>query len=156
LVNRHIDVVFFDLGNTLVTGQRKWVPGAKDAVETLGSAGVRLGVISNTGQLTRQQVIELLPTDFDMDIFEDELIILSKEVGVEKPAAQIFGIAVDRAEVGPQSIIFCGESLSEVLAAQCIGIFGLQAAVSSDTSGTVVRSNVAQIAEQIVALNGGN
>src|SRR5262245_25399537 len=49
-----VKVVFFDLGETLVrTTDRSWVPGALDALAVLRDAGLRLGVISNTGALSR-------------------------------------------------------------------------------------------------------
>lgn len=156
MAGKRIDTVYFDLGDTIVTRQRKWVPGGKAALKTLGLSGVRLGIISNTGTLTRQQLLQLLPADFNMGVFKDELVILSSEAGVEKPAAQIYGLAVDRANVAPCNIVFCGEKLSEVLAAQQLGIRGLQVAISTNADDVVTESSVLDLARQIVKLNDGS
>ena len=81
------EVVFFDLGDTLVDGKHPttWVPDARGVLDLLHQKGLRLGLISNTGNLTRLQLVAMLPPDFDLAQFEDHLIIFSSEVGVEKP-----------------------------------------------------------------------
>jgi FMN phosphatase YigB (HAD superfamily) len=118
-------VVFFDLGDTLVaSADRAWVPGAKAALADLASGGLRLGVISNTGNLSRDQLAELLPADFDWATFAPELVILSAEVGVEKPSLEIFRRAVTTAGVAAAQCLFCTESLRDTLAAQRAGMLG--------------------------------
>jgi FMN phosphatase YigB (HAD superfamily) len=137
-----IRIIFFDLGDTLVrkvsaspSGLRfGWVPGVKDLVERLQLIKLRLGLISNTGGLTRTQLLQMLPHDFSFDLFDDNLILLSSEVGWEKPDLRIFRLAVNQAQnhinpdfrmqVDPQECLFVGESLKEVLAAQQIGMLG--------------------------------
>jgi FMN phosphatase YigB (HAD superfamily) len=88
-----IKVIFFDLGETLVTRGRAWVPGAQAALAELRRRRVRLGIISNTGRLTRRAVFETLPVDFDPLTFEEQLTIFSSEAGVEKPDPRIFQLA---------------------------------------------------------------
>ena len=58
-----VKVVFFDLGQTLVSNGH-WIEGAQDAVSSLLERGVRLGIITNTGNHTRDQLVRLLPSDF--------------------------------------------------------------------------------------------
>jgi FMN phosphatase YigB (HAD superfamily) len=116
-------VVFFDLGMTLVgKDTTKWVPGAKALLQQLGAANLRLGVISNTGNLSRAELQSRLPADFDWDIFDPTLILLSSEVGVEKPSLDIFRLAISRAGVSAAQCLYCSEDLLETLAAQHVGM----------------------------------
>jgi bacterial leucyl aminopeptidase len=116
-------VVFFDLGLTLVsTDTTQWVPGAKAILKELRAAPVRLGVISNTGTLSRAQLQSRLPADFDWAIFDPTLILLSSEVGVEKPSLEIYRLAISRAGVAPDHCLYCSEDLLETLAAQRTGM----------------------------------
>jgi FMN phosphatase YigB (HAD superfamily) len=119
-----IRVLFFDLGDTLVTSGRppQWVPGARELLASLRGTSVRLGIISNTGTLTRAQLAPLLPGDFDWTIFEPSLIVLSSEVGHEKPSRAIFERALAPAGVEPATCLFCTESLMDTLAAQSAGM----------------------------------
>lgn len=115
------DTVFFDIGDTLVTSG-SWVEGAKATLEQLKSSGVRLGLISNTGNLSRDELKDHLPSDFSFEDFEDALIVLSSEVGIEKPDLRIFLLAVQRAAAPPWCSLFVGENLAETLAAQAAGL----------------------------------
>lgn len=77
-----IRAAFFDLGDTLVVpADRSWVPGAADLLAEFRSRGVRLGVISNTGTLTRDQLARLLPPDFDWAVFDPGLVTLRPKPG---------------------------------------------------------------------------
>jgi putative hydrolase of the HAD superfamily len=118
------DVIYFDLGDTLVDNSNpaSWLPGAHDAIDLLRQKGLRLGLISNTGDLTRQQLIAMLPPDFDLSQFDESLIILSSEVGVEKPALDIFRLAVTKSCVVARRCLFCTEDLFHTLAAQQVGM----------------------------------
>jgi FMN phosphatase YigB (HAD superfamily) len=118
-----IRVAFFDLGNTLVvTADRSWAPEAQAVLAELHTRGLRLGVISNTGDLSRDELSPLLPSDFDWSVFADELVILSSEAGVEKPSLEIFRRAVKAAGLDPAECLFCTEDLTDTLAAQRAGI----------------------------------
>ena len=118
-------VVFFDIGDTLVTdtGTRA---SALGCVETLVSAGFRVGIISNTGDLTRTQLIGVLPTDFSFSPFDDELILLSSEHPFEKPSLRIFFEAMQTANTSPDRCVFVGESLEETVAAQSAGMHAVR------------------------------
>lgn len=121
------NVVFFDIGDTLVSS-KQWRPGARQALMALRAKGVRLGLISNTGQLDRDALASLLPDDFTFGVFEDGLVLLSSEIGIEKPNLSIFLLAVQHAGVSPWQTIFVGENLAETLAAQQAGMTSLRIA----------------------------
>lgn len=120
-------VIFFDLGDTLVTrrpGAQRfvWLPGAQQTLVQLQAAGFRLGLISNTDNLTRDQLLDRLPQDFDLNIFEADLVILSSEAGIEKPSPGIFQQAAAKANLPPGECLFCTETLLDTLAAQEVGM----------------------------------
>jgi len=118
-------VVFFDLGNTLVvSGTTEWNPPGKAVLSALKNAGVRLGVISNTGDLTRAKLKQRLPPDFDFNVFEAHLILLSSEIGIEKPAIEIFELAISRTGISASECLYCSEDFQETLAAQRVGMIG--------------------------------
>jgi hypothetical protein len=84
-----IRTVFFDLGDTLVAVPKVWLPGAKTLVSALSQKGFHLGIISNTtGLPDRQAILQLLPDDFEIGLFEAPLILFSSEVGMEKPTSR--------------------------------------------------------------------
>jgi putative hydrolase of the HAD superfamily len=118
-----IKVVFFDLGMTLVdSATKQFIPGAKALLAKLKEDEIRLGIISNTGNLTRAQLRPLLPPDFDFAVFEATLILLSSEVGIQKPNLEIFRKAVSNARVASEQCLYCSEDLLETIAAQRAGM----------------------------------
>lgn len=119
-----IHVVFFDLGRTLVNGDRSWITGAQNVIAVLRNRGVKLGIISDTGDRTRSEILQLLPSDFDLQLFEPDLILFSSEVGVTKPQLGIFLEAVRRAGIPPTQCLFCSEDFEHVIAAQRALIVG--------------------------------
>lgn len=118
--------VFFDLGDTLVRGDntKTWEPGAKSVLESLHFAGVNIGLLSNTGDLSRAQLKSLLPDDFPWGKLKESLIILSSEVGIAKPKLEIFQHAIGKAGVAGIKCIYCSENLVETVAAQQAGMHG--------------------------------
>jgi len=134
-----IKVAFFDLGGTLIGNNRDWIPGAQDTLSKMRQRGIRLGLISNTKDLSRAEIMELLPRDFDMSLFHNDLVIFSSEVHVEKPDPQIFNLAIKRAGVKPNECLFCTEELPHISAAKQEGMQTalVQAPPNSDI-GTLV------------------
>lgn len=117
-----IKVIFFDLGDTLVT-RKDWLPSAKETLGKLKQAGISLGVISNTGNLIREKLLsDYLPDDFSFDWFEESMVLLSSEVGVEKPSLGIFNMAINHANVSPWETLFVAETIKETFAAQQAGM----------------------------------
>lgn len=90
----------------------EWVEGAKNTLEQLKEREVRLGLISNTGNLSRSQLLSLMPADFSLDTFEQHLIILSSEHEFEKPQLAAFAYAVDKAGIAPIECLFCTEDFN--------------------------------------------
>jgi FMN phosphatase YigB (HAD superfamily) len=127
-----IEVLFFDLGATLVTSSRTWQPGAKDLISTLKHQAIRLGIISNTGELSdRAAILDLLPVDFNLNDFETALVLFSSEVGIEKPDRQIFKLAVDLAAVPAEKSFYCSENAIETVVAQAAGMHSLRIVTGS-------------------------
>lgn len=112
-----IKVAFFDLGGTLIGNNRDWIPGAQKTLARLSAKQVRLGIISNTGTLSRPEILELLPPDFNLGIFEEDLVIFSSEVDLKKPDPQIFRLAIKQAGVQAAKCLFCTEDPSHLQAA---------------------------------------
>lgn len=116
-----IKVVFCDIGNTLIE-RRKWMPGAQDFINKVKTAGLKVGLLSNTGNMTRDQLANMLPEDFDFNDFEESMVMLSSETGIPKPSLGAFSLAVQHSGVSPWECLFIGESLSETMAAQSAGM----------------------------------
>jgi FMN phosphatase YigB (HAD superfamily) len=140
--NSRLSVVFFDLGNTLVlSGQRRWVSGAQAVLSRLRQENIRLGIISNTGDLARQALMEHLPAEFSFDDFEADLVLLSSEVSLKKPDIRIFLKAMERAAVPPSECLFCTEDFRDPVVAQLAGMRSIR-----------VRPSPGDDLEQLVAL----
>src|ERR1700754_4236678 len=118
-----VKAVFFDLGATLVVSNPiGWNEGAKAALVALRALDVRLGIISNTGDMTRAQLLPMLPADFDFGRFEADLVLLSSEGGIQKPQPGIFERAITRAGLPAEQCLYCSEDFRESLAAQASGM----------------------------------
>ena len=127
-----ISVIYFDLGNTLVkrvpdaTRPTVWIEGTQEALAQLQASGVRLGILSNTGNFSWEQVRdEVLPEDFDPAVFQEDLIVVSSAVGAQAPDPEIFAYAIERAGLPPGDILFVTESVDHVIAAQASGMRAL-------------------------------
>lgn len=124
-----VSVVLFDLGNTLVkrvpdaTRPTVWIEGTQASLASLRASGARLGILSNTGNFSWEQVRdEILPEDFDPALFEDDLIIVSSAAGAQKPDPKIFEYTIERVGLPPGDILFITESVDHVIAAQASGM----------------------------------
>ena len=114
-------VAFFDIGNTLGSVRLSpqpphrlerldVYPQVSDVLQELRSNGVRLGIISNIGQETAENVRRVLEEGGIYDYFEPDLLIYG-----EKDSPEIFGRAADRAgnAEAPQRCLFVGEDRNE-------------------------------------------
>ncbi len=106
-----------------VTGNVYIEPDVRPALETLRDWGLKLGLVSNTSwpaaahdpDLVRLGIIDLLPCRF-----------YSCEVGWEKPAPQIFQVALDCLALPPREVAFVGDFLRyDVKGAQNVGMKGI-------------------------------
>jgi len=85
-----------------------WVdyPETKSVLQELRKRGFTLGVISNATELVNRVLDNLdLTKNFDF-------VIVSDEVGVNKPAAEIFRMAADKARTSPSRMLYIGDKLS--------------------------------------------
>lgn len=83
-----------------------WIPfdHVKDELLKLSNEGYRLGIISNWDKTA----VPLLDMHGLTPLFED--IIISSEVGFEKPGSEIFKIAMDRASVSVEDCLYVGDN----------------------------------------------
>ena len=56
----------------------------------LHQKGIRLGIISNTGNSKKAEVIAMLPSNLNLEIFEKRLIIFSHEAGLKSRPWKFF------------------------------------------------------------------
>jgi FMN phosphatase YigB (HAD superfamily) len=128
-----ISVVYFDLGATLVDPIVRpdgtfvgftVLPGVIDGLTKLGTHGPRLGVISNTGAIDTVDVREALDKVELSSFFDDELVLLSGEVGLDKSTPAIFRLALKRARLSRKasSGVFVGEDAAERRTARQAGM----------------------------------
>lgn len=92
-------------------------PRAAEALATARAAGLAVGVISNSNGTIRS-ILESLDLAGHLDFVLD-----SSEVGVEKPDARIFGMALERASVPAGQAVYVGDLYSvDVLGARSAGL----------------------------------
>lgn len=146
-VENFVKAVFFDLGDTLVISGQGWNAGAPGVLAQLRKLKLRLGLISNTGDLNREELLPLLPPDFDFAMFEPALIILSSEVKVQKPNPEIFRKAIKAAKLQPNECLYCGEDFAESLAAQKVGmrVGRVQKPPASEVGGLAAKLKAANL-----------
>ena len=134
-----IKTVFFDIGDTLVS-EKKWVPGAKQLVMNLRAEKIAVGLISNTGDLDREKLAKLLPDDFEFELFREDLVFLSSEVGMDKRNLGLFSMAIQHAGNSPWEVMFVGESLEESLMAQRSGMRAARIAKLPEDFGKLAKA----------------
>jgi bacterial leucyl aminopeptidase len=119
-----IAVVFFDLGDTLGTPvlsppperllDFNVFPFALPVLRMVRSCGLRVGVISNTGDIPGTAVNQVLQNVGLLPAFDPDLLIYSKDVGLKKDSPAIFRYAAQIAGAGvPHRCLFVGEDATE-------------------------------------------
>jgi haloacid dehalogenase-like hydrolase len=118
-----IAAVFFDLGATLGSPVLSPPPihlvrfevfdFTVPVLDELRGRGLRLGVISNTGDDDATAVDAVLQRAGIRDYLEPALRIYSRDVGLRKDSPKIFRLAADRAGEPPRRCIFVGEDPAE-------------------------------------------
>jgi len=100
-----------------VPGVWRLEPGALELLQDLRQAGFRLGIISNFDLRLR----EILKHVGVLDLFEQ--IVVSSQVGAEKPSPRIFEEALRRFAVEPAELLHVGdEEKAEGDGARALGI----------------------------------
>ena len=118
-----VTTVYFDLGDTLGTPVLSPPPihligfevfdVAMPVLGELRDSGLRLGVISNTGDDDGAAVDAVLGAAGIRDCFAAELRIYSRDVGLRKDSPAIFRLAAARAGVTAGECVFVGENAAE-------------------------------------------
>jgi glucose-1-phosphatase len=90
------------------------------AVELQGRPGVTVGVISNTNAAHVEWLDEHVP-----ELDELDLVMMSNEVGLEKPDPAIFELALELLEVTPHQALFVDDVAENVQAACALGMAGI-------------------------------
>jgi HAD superfamily hydrolase (TIGR01549 family) len=114
---------FLDSYYEPITNQISLVDGAADILRSSKSAGLKIGLISNT----------IFPAIFhrrEMERFAIlgffDFTIFSSEIGIRKPKKEIYLKALELAGAGPEETIFVGDRLVEdVGGPQSIGMPGI-------------------------------
>ncbi|HEX2080133.1 MAG TPA: HAD family hydrolase, partial [Longimicrobium sp.] len=117
--------MFFDIGGTLASpvltppphrlerlDLYPFVPGV---LKDLRGRGVRLGIISNTGDERGERIDEVLAAAGVLGFFDPALLVYSADVGMTKDSPEIFRLAAARAgaEGNPERCVFVGEDSTE-------------------------------------------
>jgi phosphoglycolate phosphatase-like HAD superfamily hydrolase len=104
-VHRHLDSEFADAALWL-----RVVDGCRAGLRELAETGVRLGIVSNADGLMAQRLREreILQVGPGPGV-EVDCVIDSGEVGVMKPDARIFRVALDAMGVAPEDAWYLGD-----------------------------------------------
>ena len=97
------------------------MPGVREMLSSLQKLGIRSGVVSNiawSGQALTERINRLLPEN------QFEFVIASSEYGFRKPEPLLFELALKKADLQPQEVWYCGNSIrADVYGAHNAGIF---------------------------------
>ncbi len=104
-VHRHLDSEFADAALWL-----RVVPGSRDGLRALADTGVRLGIVSNADGVigARLRQLEILQVGPGPGV-EVDCVIDSGAVGVMKPDARIFELALEAIGVDAESSWYVGD-----------------------------------------------
>lgn len=95
-------------------------PALTYAVELQQRPGVTVGVISNTNAAHVAWLDEHVP-----ELDELDLVMMSNEIGMEKPDPAVFELALELLDVPAQQALFIDDVAENVQAAQHLGMAGL-------------------------------
>ncbi len=119
------------------------VAGAHDAVESLRLAGIRLGVISDTGLSPGRALRGLLRRAGMLQGFVPAALTFSDEVGVPKPNPRIFQVALQALGVEPREAVHVGDlRATDVAGARAMGMGSVRFKGCHDDGGDGPEANV--------------
>jgi putative hydrolase of the HAD superfamily len=107
-------------------------------LQALGSRGVKIAIVSNCSEHTRDLLDKLGVTELA------DTLVLSCEVGAAKPSAEIFDCALDRLGVTARSALFVDDQPSFCAAAAALGITAVQI-VRDELDGKVPEEGTAVV-----------
>ena len=107
-----------DLRTESYRRNRRAVPGAEALLRQLHASDAKIAVVTNN--LVTEQVEKLAVTGLDHLV---DHLVCSEEVGVTKPAPQIFRVALQRAGARPGTAVMVGDSWEyDIVGARRLGI----------------------------------
>ena len=111
-----IKAIIFDLGNTLIQEEKRVgktyekLPYTVEVLTQLKEK-YKLAIITNVRPTTTvERIHEILKEAELLDFFDE--IIVSSGVGYDKPAEQIFKLALEKLNVKPEEAIMVGNTIS--------------------------------------------
>jgi len=117
-----IRAVLFDLGDTLVRtdGSGEPLPHAVETLRRLRECGYKMGIVCNATTATGKDVEQIMKNAGILEFFD--AIVVSTDVGFEKPDTQIFNIILDRLSVQPSEAVTIGNKLeTDILGGNSVG-----------------------------------
>jgi HAD superfamily hydrolase (TIGR01509 family) len=126
-----LGAVFFDIGGTLgerdaATGQLSPYPSSADLLRSMREQlGLRVGIITTLGSLSREQGIALLQGSGLYGLLDPQAFVCEHDAGVAKPDPAIYNYAAQRVQLPLQRCLYVGENLLEVIAAMAAGMQAL-------------------------------
>jgi HAD superfamily hydrolase (TIGR01509 family) len=106
-------------------------PDSLDTLRWLRGAGVPTALVSNCSPATGS-VVERLGLVAELDV-----VVLSFEVGAQKPAPEIFQVALDRLGTGPSDAWFIDDQVAYCDGARRVGLQALRIARPGRSPGAV-------------------
>jgi putative hydrolase of the HAD superfamily len=99
-------------------------PETLATLAAMKDAGYRMGLVSNVTLLPGLMREDLSTLGFDAYL---QATVFSSEVGVRKPDARIFRVALERLDAAPDETAFVGDRrIDDVSGAQAVGMRGIQ------------------------------
>jgi HAD superfamily hydrolase (TIGR01509 family) len=117
-------------------------PAMFTLADDLRAAGVRVGLLSNSwgNRYPRERIDALL-----------DPVVISGEVGLRKPHAAIFELALDRLDLPAERVLFVDDAEPNILGARAVGLQGLL-----HTGATTTRAALAALVPDLPATNGAS
>jgi putative hydrolase of the HAD superfamily len=111
-------------------------------VDALRSVGMEVGLLSNSWGNT-------YPRARIDDLFDP--VVISGEVGLRKPHAAIFELALDRLALPPERVLFIDDAEPNILGARAVGLRSLL-----HTDATTTRAALAALVPDLPVTNGAS
>ena len=96
----------------------KLVEGAFEVLETIRKNGYKIAIIANADSIDARNIIATCGLESYCDA-----IVISEEVGIEKPAREIFEVALEKLKVRAENTLMVGNRIdADIVGANRIGM----------------------------------
>jgi FMN phosphatase YigB (HAD superfamily) len=125
-----IEAICFDLGDTLVAEETvihnscrqaitaRVIEGVFEVLETMRKDGYRTAMIANGDSAGARNIIATCGLEDYLDV-----IVISEEVGIEKPDKQIFQVALNKLGVEAENAVMVGNRIdADIVGANRVGM----------------------------------